>query len=505
MRLATLVAALVVLGLLFAPSALAQTLTPAEQLKPMTGHLDSAMAQLKAGNVAGAEADYQAFNQAWPGVETGVRRTDRGMYRDIEARMADVEAAFTAQPADVNRISGALDALDGSVDRFTNQYSASQPASAAQAPQQAASSGAMAAELRALNDAQQRISSSDAAGAAAAMQAFIRGWPSVEGVVMAKDSAAYTRTENEMAQAYGLLTSSPPNYAQASSLIGDMQASLAPYAQDVRYGVFDAAIILLREGFEALLVFAALLAFLKRSGNGDKQRWIWTGGGAGLALSAVIAVVVNLAFARAGGSSRELLEGVTGLLAAGMLLWMMFWLHSKSNVHAWNRYISERSSRALAANSLLGLTLIAFLAVLREGAETVLFYVGIAPAIDTGALLIGLAVGGAALAVVAVLMLVIGVRIPIRPFFLATSVLVFFLAFKFAGMGVHSLQVAGYLQSHATGYLPSMDFFGVFPTWETALVQLLILVGTAVGLRFASRHEHNHAPASQQVSAGSGA
>src|SRR5581483_446958 len=143
--------------------------------------------------------------------------------------------------------------------------------------------------------------------------------------------------------------------------------------------------------------------------------------------------------------------------------------HSKSNVKTWNRYISERSSRALATNSLLSLSLIAFLAVLREGAETVLFYVGIAPAIDTSQLLTGLAAGAAGLVLIAVLMLVVGVRIPIRPFFLLTSLLVFFLAFKFVGNGVHSLQVASVLTAHSASYLPTSDFFGVFPTWETAL------------------------------------
>ncbi|MFI5266036.1 MAG: FTR1 family protein [Chloroflexota bacterium] len=499
---------MVALILLLAPAgALAQSASPADQLKGLTGHIDSAMAQLKAGNVSGAQTEYKGFNDAWPGVETGVRQTNRDMYRDIEAKMTDVQAAFTAQPADVNRISASLDALDGSVDKFTSQYSTVAPAAAQSSSSEASPAGAMAAQLGLLVDAQQRITAQDAPGAAKDIQDFIRGWPSVEGTVATKDGATYTRIENDMAQAYGLLTSNPPNYAQASTVVGDMQTRLAPYGEEVRYGVFDAAIILLREGFEALLVFAALLAFLKRSGNGDKQGWIWAGGGAGLALSAVIAVVVNVAFARAGGSSRELLEGVTGLVAAGMLLWMMFWLHSKSNIHTWNRYISERSSRALAANSLMGLALIAFLAVLREGAETVLFYIGIAPAIDTGQLLAGLAVGGVALVLVAVLMLVVGVRIPIRPFFLVTSVLVFFLAFKFAGMGVHSLQVAGYLQAHSAGYLPSVDFFGVFPTWETTLVQILILAGTAAGLRFAASREHDHAPAAQQqqVGAGSGA
>ncbi len=358
----------------------------------------------------------------------------------------------------------------------------------------------MSGQLRYLDTAQQRIAANDAAGAAAQIKAFIAGWPEVEGTVATKAPETYTRTENEMAQAYGYLTSTPPALSQAAAVIGDMQTSLSAFAgPTVQYGVFDAAIILLREGFEALLVFAALLAFLKRSGNGAKQTWVWMGGGAGLALSVVIAVIVNVAFAKAGGSNRELLEGVTGLVAACMLVWMMFWLHSKSNVSTWNRYISHQTSRALATNSLLSLAAIAFLAVLREGAETVLFYVGIAPAINTSDLLLGLGAGAAGLAVVATLMLAVGVRIPIRPFFLLTSVLVFFLAFKFSGMGVHSLQVAGKLQAHTPGFLPSMDFFGVFPTWETTIVQMVLVIGTAAGLALTRHHEEAPAVASSQA------
>jgi len=215
----------------------------------------------------------------------------------------------------------------------------------------------------------------------------------------------------------------------------------------------------------------------------------------GLLLSVAIAIVVNIAFAKAGGSSRELLEGITGLVAAAMLIWMMFWLHGKANVKAWNKYISERSQRAIAANSLFSLAAIAFLAVLREGAETILFYVGIAPGIDTAQLLLGIAAGAGGLVVLAVLMLLVGVKIPIRPFFLVTSALVFFLAFKFAGTGVHSLQVGGILSAHTSGYLPTSEFFGVYPTWETAIMQLVILAVTAIGFVLTSGdHDAQHAP-----------
>ncbi|MBV9121440.1 MAG: FTR1 family protein, partial [Chloroflexi bacterium] len=333
---------------------LALAATPAQDLEGLSSHLDVAMAKAQAGDLAGSQAEYQAFNQGWPGIEDGVRQQNRDQYRQIEARMTDVGAAYAIQPRDAVRVQTSLKALDDSVDAFISASSAPSAATSASPASAPVQQGApLGGEVQILNEAQAKITANDAAGAAASVKDFIAGWPAVEGTVAAKDASSYTAIENEMAQAYGLLTSNPPNMPQASMVIKDMQARLAPFAAaPVRYGLFDAAIILLREGFEALLVFAALLAFLKRSGNGAKQAWIWAGGVSGLALSVVIAVIVNLAFARAGGSSRELLEGVTGLVAAAMLIWMMFWLHGKANVSAWSRYISERSERAIAANSL---------------------------------------------------------------------------------------------------------------------------------------------------------
>ncbi|MBV8085094.1 MAG: FTR1 family iron permease [Chloroflexi bacterium] len=485
-----LVAILAFAALLLAPL-VALAATPAENLENLAGHLDVAMSKLQSGDVAGSQPEYQAFVQGWPAIEDSIRQQNANQYRAIEGGMANTSAAYATQPPDGQRILTAMKTLDESVDAF---ISASSPAPSAQAG--AGGGPTMASESQLLTQAQQHISAGDATVAAANLKDFISGWPTIETQVAAKDSAGYTRIENEMAQAYGLLTSTPPRTAQAASLVSDMQRTLAPFTQEqVHYGVFDAAIILLREGFEALLVFAALLAFLKRSGNAAKQAWIWAGGGAGLLLSIAIAVVVNIAFAKAGGSSRELLEGVTGLVAAAMLIWMMFWLHGKANVKAWNKYISERSQRAIATNSLFSLAAIAFLAVLREGAETILFYVGIAPGIDTTQLLLGIGVGAAGLLILAVLMLLVGVRIPIRPFFLVTSALVFFLAFKFAGTGVHSLQVAGALSAHTPGYLPTSEFFGVYPTWETAIMQLVILGVTAIGFALTSGdHDAQHAP-----------
>jgi high-affinity iron transporter len=252
---------------------------------------------------------------------------------------------------------------------------------------------------------------------------------------------------------------------------------------------------MLREGLEALLVVAALLAFLRRSQNADKQGWIWGGVAGGVALSIVLALVLQLLFSRAGsGLGSEMIEGIVGLVAAAMLFYMSYWLHSKAQLGAWNKYIQARSTAALAGGGLLSLTAIAFLAVFREGAETAVFYLGIAPSIALGDLALGLGLGVLALALVGVAVLTLGLRLPLRPFFLASSALIYYLGFKFVGTGLHALQVAGVLRA-TPGPLPSSDALGVYPTWETALPQVVLLL-VAAAVVWASTRQRVRGPAS---------
>jgi len=124
---------------------------------------------------------------------------------------------------------------------------------------------------------------------------------------------------------------------------------------------------------------------------------------------------------------------------------------------------------------MASLALISFLAVFREGAETSLFYIGIAPAIATRDLALGIGLGTVALVAIGVVMLVFGLRIPLRPFFLVSSLLLYYLAFKFIGTGIHALQVSGVL-SATPAAVPSWEPIGLFPTWETTLPQLALLV-----------------------------
>src|SRR5207248_4017923 len=124
------------------------------------------------------------------------------------------------------------------------------------------------------------------------------------------------------------------------------------------------------------------------------------------AASVVAAFAIQLLFSSATvGASRELIEGLTGLIAAAMLIYVSHWLHSKASLDAWEGYVRQKMTAALEGGGLASLATISFLAVFREGAETALFYMGIAPAIRLADLLVGIGLGTAGLVVIGVLMM----------------------------------------------------------------------------------------------------
>ncbi|MBI4212996.1 MAG: FTR1 family protein, partial [Chloroflexi bacterium] len=262
-----------------------------------------------------------------------------------------------------------------------------------------------------------------------------------------------------------------------------LRNDLRPFAEGtLSYSAFDAGITLLREGLEALLVITGLLAFVKRTASRTAQTWIWGGAGLGVAASLAIAVVLQVALAQVStGTSRELLEGITGLFAAAMLVYVSYWLHSKAGQNAWQRYVGQKAMTALARNSMLSLALIAFLAVFREGGETALFLIGMAPSIALSDLLLGLGAAAALLAVIGVALVGFGMKIPIRPFFLGTSLLLYYLAFKFVGASIHALQVAS-VASATPAPIPPFELVGLYPTWETTLPQIALLAAAGAVL-----------------------
>jgi high-affinity iron transporter len=278
-----------------------------------------------------------------------------------------------------------------------------------------------------------------------------------------------------------MLAANPPNYSEANKTLENMVKYLTPLANKSQYTYWDAAMILIREGLEALLVVIALMSFVKKSGEGKGKGWIWTGVLSGLGVSVILAVIVKFVISSGTfGNNNALIAGWTGVFAAVMLLYMSYWLHSQSNIADWNRYIREKSHTALTTGKLVSLGVLAFLAVFREGTETVLFYIGMASQIKLQSLLLGFIIGVALLGILAYLMIFVGLKLPLRPFFIVSSIIVFYLCIKFTGMGIHSLQLVGLIPTTNSEDIPSMKFFALYPSWESTIPQLILVLGAVI-------------------------
>jgi high-affinity iron transporter len=243
-----------------------------------------------------------------------------------------------------------------------------------------------------------------------------------------------------------------------------------------RWGAFlQSLLIILREGLEAILVIGAIVAFLIKTGHRERLRSIWWGVGTALGASAVTAVVLATVL-RALPATREVIEGITMLVAVAVLFSVSYWLISKVEAARWQQFIREKVDAALAGGGGRALTLVAFLAVYREGAETALFYQALLH--DAGATLpivAGIVVGGAVLAVIFTLFHRYGVRIPLRPFFGVTSVLLYYMAFVFMGKGIRELQEGNVMPITVLPGWPHIDAMGIFPSVETLLGQGVLL------------------------------
>ena len=260
----------------------------------------------------------------------------------------------------------------------------------------------------------------------------------------------------------------------------------------------QAFLILIREGLEALLVVAAVVAYLVKSGNRRFTKWIYLGVLAGLAGSGLIAVLFTFLF---GGSGpiQEISEGVCALIAMLMLLWTSNWMLNKSSVEAWNRYIRTKTESAVAdaqnkvaagegvgLGMVVSLAMLSFLAVFREGAETVIFYESIySMSRDAQGMWIGGIAAGVVLLVIFLVLRFTSVKIPIGPFFLVTSILMAVLVVIFAGGGIHALIEGDLIDGHYLSSVPTNDWIGLYPYVEClaaqAIAAIAVLALFAVG------------------------
>lgn len=434
----------------------------------------------KTKNSADAQPSVAALETAWAACEDTIRTSDRSAYAAIEEALGDLQYSVQPDSVDLDAARAATVKLTALTVSWKASPTAAPPV-AVSVPGSASVSVSTVAEVQALVvTARTRFAEGSVVTAASALAEARRGWPDVEGAVKTRNLPAYTRIEELFAQASSQLKASHPATDTSLALLA---TTLAPFTVASSYGVTDAFLILLREGIEALFVISALLAYLGRSGHAAQQRVIWWGAAAGVIVSLVLAVIIHLVFrATFSGANREAVEGFVGLAAAGLLFWVSWWLHRATSLSRWNAFIADRTSAALATGSVWSLGTLAFLAVVREGAETALFYLGMAPSIATGDLFLGIGLGALVLVVVGVAIIQLGARLPIRPLFAALGILLLAMGIKFIGAGVHALQIAGLTAASVLPGVPTIDLLGFFPTWETVLAQGLVLVAVVTVL-----------------------
>lgn len=237
----------------------------------------------------------------------------------------------------------------------------------------------------------------------------------------------------------------------------------------------QAAVILLREGLEAMLVIAALAAYLTKAGGGHRVKSLYAGALAAIGVSIIAAWLFAMLNS---GQHSDLMEGVIILFAAALMLYVSGWLMVKQDPHGWKEYLAAKADNALAQDTAWAVAALAFLAVFREGAETVLFINALAT--TEGGWSVGLFGGLAAatlgLAVLFYFINLIAQKIPLRPLFIITSAFLFAMAIKFIGEAVQEFQEQSILPFTQVAGADWLSAIGLNPTVEALSLQLLVIL-----------------------------
>ena len=255
------------------------------------------------------------------------------------------------------------------------------------------------------------------------------------------------------------------------------------------WGVFFSVLgLTLREGLEAILVVAALIAYLVKTNNLKYVKGVYIGAILGIVASVILAIIFNMIAKQFGedssGASREIFEGCGMFLAVIVLFYVSNWMLSKSEVEVWNHYIQSKVESSITKGSAMALVFSSFLAVAREGAELIIFFQGMRDNISNNPAYMwgGLACAIVVLAIVYVLITKMSVKLPLKPFFTATSILMFVLCVSFIGKGVSELQEADLIGRTIIPWMNgfTIEILGIYDRVETLLPQVVLMVITIV-------------------------
>lgn len=315
----------------------------------------------------------------------------------------------------------------------------------------------------------------------------------IEAAIAAVDGGEKARLEARFQELRAALAAGRPR-PELEAIAADITASsrrlVATRGGSEAVSIFlQSFLILLREGFEAILVVGALATYLVKIGAPQHTRVIWAASLAALVASVLLAVALTVLLGGAGAPG-EIVEGLTMLLAVGVLFYVSYWLLAHSQAGRWERFLKTRMAAALTTGSLGTLAFTSFLAVFREGAETILFYQAL---LASGgrhhvmSVIAGMGLAALCLTVIFAATRWLGLKLPLRPFFRITGAFLYALAFVFTGRAIVELQAGGLVSTTAAPAFPAVPSLGVFPYVEPLAAQGLLLLAAAAAAFVALR------------------
>jgi len=316
-----------------------------------------------------------------------------------------------------------------------------------------------------------------------AIEAYLDGLEMAEPALFAKDAAfgrsledQFTQFRNSIRQGVSAAELQRQRSEIEAKLDRASQLMASSDAFSGYYAFVNSALIILREGLEAALILAAIIATLKVMGATHAIRYIHFGWILALVAGGLtwLAAQTVLTFS---GQHRESMEGFISVFAAVALFYVGYWLHTRTEAKRWRAFIQDKVQDVLTSKRIIGLVGISFFTVYREAFEVVLFYQALWLQNESNyhGIIGGFVAGVVVLLAATLAILKLGLRIPLKHFFGATGALLYIMAFIFAGNGIKQLQAAGWVPSTPLNFPPQLPLVGIYPTVETLAAQGLML------------------------------
>lgn len=473
---------------------------------PLAPSLDPKPANLAQGERIASLSPFQAYNT----IRMGVAGTSMPTFQKLSEQEAWAVAFYVKSLQAVNQHPGATqtaadDAMravtleqvatlnDADLQSTLEQRGVTHPAAVVAALRTAAPQSQFGNSLlkarQLLKEALASYSEGDASTAKQrAVMAYLEGVEPVEPTLSAEDPTLMVLLEQRMMGVRSAIERGAGNteVGQAVQLalasINDAQDVLAQRTPSAWFAFLMAASILLREGLEAFLIILAVLGVIRAIGHRQAALWVHAGWIAAVLLG-VVAWFFSDLLIRFGAAQREFMEGGISLLAVAVLLYVGFWLHSKTEIKKWTEFIDVRVRGMLQGGNLFGLAAISFFAVFREAFESVLFLSALT--IEEGArskmaIAAGTIVAIAIVLILAAVLLKYSARLPIRNLFKYSSFVMGVLSVILVGKGLHAIQEAGLVSITSAPFSLRFSLLGVYPTVETLVAQVVIVLAVVL-------------------------